>query len=235
MDRFGEILQDRPKRGRAALILLAALAALLTGCALPPAAPPRETRSSAPAPLPASPETRQCLAALAASGARFTPLPDRRIAPGCTNLGTVQLQAMRGDLSNLAVTNLGPVTCPVASAFAAWARFGVDRAAREVFGSPLASIQTYGSYACRNVAGTARLSAHARAAAIDVASFILEDGRRISVREGWGGTRSEQRFLRLVQGSACRRFDTVLGPDYNADHRDHFHLEGVISGTSFCR
>jgi len=27
----------------------------------------------------------------------------------------------------------------------------------------------------------------------------------------------------------------VLGPDYNAAHRDHLHLEGVIDGDSFCR
>lgn len=216
---------------------LAALfpAVLLAGCAIPSGPQPREPARQSTPPLAATPETRQCLAELGQAGARFTPLPDRYDAPGCTNVGTVQLQAMRGDRSNMAVTNLGPVTCPVASAFAAWARFAVDRAARQVFGSPLASIQTFGSYNCRNVAGTARLSAHARAAAIDVASFILEDGRRISVQTGWNGTGQEREFLRLIQGSACRRFDTVLGPDYNAAHRDHFHLEGVISGSSFCR
>ena len=33
--------------------------------------------------------------------------------------------------------------------------------------------------------------------------------------------------------SACRRFGTVLSPDYNAAHHDHLHLED--DRTSFCR
>ena len=34
-----------------------------------------------------------------------------------------------------------------AQAFTAWARFGVDRAARQLLGSPVAQIETFGSYA----------------------------------------------------------------------------------------
>jgi hypothetical protein len=37
-----------------------------------------------------------------------------------------------------------------------------------------------------------------------------------------------------VHKSACKRFGTVLGPEYNAAHEDHFHLEGS-GGTTFCR
>jgi hypothetical protein len=39
----------------------------------------------------------------------------------------------------------------------------------------------------------------------------------------------------VVQQSACKRFDTVLGPDYNSAHHDHLHLEGVIGTKSYCR
>ncbi len=151
-------------------------------------------------------------------------------------MGTVQMTALRSDASLLSVSNIGPVQCEVSNAFAAWARYGVDRAAQQLLGSPIARIETYGSYSCRNVAGTARRSAHATAGAIDISGFVLTDGRRISVAEDWsGGTSAEREFLRVVQRSACRRFDTVLGPDYNQAHRDHFHLEGVINGNSFCR
>jgi len=112
----------------------------------------------------------------------------------------------------------------------------VDRAARQILGSPLARIETMGSYACRNVAGTGRRSAHATANAIDVSGFVLADGRRISVLHGWnGGTAAEREFLRVVHTSACRRFGTVLGPDYNAAHRDHFHFEPGHNGRAFCR
>ncbi|WP_428027446.1 extensin family protein, partial [Altererythrobacter sp.] len=48
-----------------------------------------------------------------------------------------------------------------------------------------------------------------------------------------GGSESERRFLRIVHRSACKRFGTVLGPNYNADHHDHFHLEQ--GDGSFCR
>mgnify|MGYP006334727341 CR=1 FL=1 len=65
-------------------------------------------------------------------------------------------------------------------------------------------------------------------------ALILADGRRISVLDDWrGGSPSERQFLQVVHASACKRFGTVLGPEYNAQHRDHFHLQ--ISGRQFCR
>ena len=144
------------------------------------------------------------------------------------------LSSLGGDAGQIGVSNLGPVACPLASGFNAWVRFGVDRAARQILGSPLAKVETMGSYACRNVAGTARLSAHSQARAIDVGGFVLADGRRVSVLSDWsGGTEAERQFLRVIHRSACRRFGTVLGPDYNAAHRDHLHIEE--GGGSFCR
>jgi hypothetical protein len=180
------------------------------------------------------PDDRICMSELGASGTRFTPVADTYAAPGCNKLGTVQLSALAGDGSFFGISNIGPVQCGTAKAFSDWARFGVDRAAREILGSRLARIETMGSYACRRIAGTERLSAHAQAAAIDVAGFVLEDGRRIDLKRDWHGGRPEVReFLRVVHSSACKRFGTVLGPAYNAAHADHFHLEGT--GAKFCR
>jgi hypothetical protein len=193
------------------------------------------TRLNAPPPVAHSAADSQCLATLGQSGASFEPLPDRYLGDGCSNLGTVQMHALARDDGRLDVTNIGPVTCPVSAAFAAWARFGVDRAAQQIYGQRLASIQTMGSYSCRNVAGTSRRSGHASAAANDVGGFVLEDGTRISVADGWNGDSRAREFLRTVQRSACRRFGTVLGPDYNAAHHDHLHVEGVIEGNSYCR
>ena len=190
--------------------------------------------TSAPQSFAPNTEDAACYAELRATGASFDPLPDRYSGPGCNQLGTVQLAALNGDASRFGISNIGPVQCQVASAFSNWARFGVDRAARQILGSPLARIETLGSYSCRNVAGSNRRSAHATAGAIDVSGFVLEDGRRISLTEDWdGGSAAEREFLRVVHRSACRRFGTVLGPDYNRAHEDHFHLEG--SGSNFCR
>jgi hypothetical protein len=211
---------------RTAAILSAALA--LAACSSVPRVPERAPR---PAAVHSAP---QCLAQLGLTRASFTPLPDRYVAPGCATVGTVQLARLGSDDGALAVTNLGPVTCELASRFAAWARFGVDRAARQILGSALVRIETMGSFSCRNVAGTARRSAHATAEAIDVAAFVLADGRRIAVREGWsGGSPAEREFLRLIHTSACRRFGTVLGPAYNQAHADHLHVE--LGGGGFCR
>ncbi|MBO9497974.1 MAG: extensin family protein [Novosphingobium sp.] len=178
---------------------------------------------------------RQCLSKLGADNASFTPVPDRFYGAGCSTLNSVRLSALGGDSSrSFGIANLGPVACPLAETFAGWARYGVDRAARQLLDSPLVRIETMGSYNCRNVAGSAKRSAHATANAIDVSAFVLADGRRISVKGDWaGGTPAEKQFLRIVHTSACKRFGTVLGPGYNAAHQDHFHLES--GGKSFCR
>lgn len=176
-----------------------------------------------------------CLSELGKSGARFTPLADQYFGNGCANLGAVQMSEVQGDRHSFGIANLGPVQCETAQSFTAWARYGVDRAARQILGSPLKRIETMGSYACRNIAGTSKRSAHATAQAIDVAAFILADGRRIALAGDWdGGSQKERQFLRTVHRSACKRFGTVLGPDYNRAHRDHFHLEKSQPGGGYC-
>jgi hypothetical protein len=214
-------------------ILIAGLTLILGACGgIPQSA--GNVPTSAPRPAAVSNDTRACLASLNASGSNFSAMPDRFYGAGCATVNTVQLSAVRGDRSQFGVSNIGPVGCPTANTFAAWARYGVDRAARQILRSPLARIETMGSYSCRNVAGSSRRSAHSVAAAIDVAAFILADGRRISVQSDWdGGSRKEREFLRIIHRSACKRFGTVLGPDYNTAHRDHFHLE--TQGEAFCR
>ncbi len=225
----------------------ALLALAVAGCTLvPPARSPEAPEApGASQPQPRaqsgalSGNARQCLAALDAAGVRFSPQRDQYFGLGCSMVNAVRVQRMPGDSGDFAVGNLGPVACPAAQALAAWARYGVDRAARRHLGATLVRVETMGSYACRNVGSSGRRSAHARAEAVDVSGFVFADGRRVSVLGDWdGGDADERRFLRAVQASACKRFATVLGPDYNAAHRDHFHLEISGSGTgrrSFCR
>jgi len=214
--------------------LLAACSVMPDSRGTPRAPGEQAPRPSAP-PAAESRAGRQCLAELSGTGAAYSLLPDRYPEAGCSNVNTVQLSSVPSDQTSLMIANLGPVTCEVSTAFAGWARYGVDRAAQQILGSPLRSIETFGSYSCRNVAGTNRRSAHSTAEAIDVSAFVLADGRRITLVNGWNGTAQEREFLRTVHRSACRRFATVLGPEYNAAHRDHLHLEGVARGPSYCR
>lgn len=216
------------------LLLSIGLLACLAGCIDSPQPSRRQPAQSSRRPAAPRPDLRQCLASLSTQNAVFTPVEDRWFGGSCSTVGTVKLAALNTDSATVTVTNLGPVTCATASPFAAWARYGVDRAAQQILGSRLVRIETFGSYSCRNVAGTNRRSGHAIANAIDVSGFVLADGRRITVLEDWnGGTPEERRFLRVVHASACKRFGTTLGPGYNAAHANHLHLEA--DGANFCR
>lgn len=205
------------------LLLLLGLAA----CVGPSGPPPRR---GATAPRP-EPDIRICLADLTSAGARYELLPDRNFSPGCSATRSVKLLEV-----GIPVTNLGAVKCELAVPFTRWVGGAVQQAARAWLDSPVAKIETFGSYACRpinNVAGN-KLSEHARANAVDVSGFILASGRRISVRDDWNGPDPQARnFLRALHQSACRRFRVVIGPDANSFHHDHFHFD--MGPGPYCR
>lgn len=118
-------------------------------------------------------------------------------------------------------------SCPLAVAYALFERHGMQPAAQRVFGQPVTQVDHLGSFACRNVYNRqqGRLSQHATANALDISGFRLRDGQRIVLARDWqaGGQKAE--FLRQVRQAACNSFSTVLGPDYNAAHHNHFHLD----------
>jgi hypothetical protein len=219
------------RRGRSAgLVGLASL--LLGACgAIPAGYSDQSQRPRASAGLGSfdpTPATRQCFSDLGKANVRFSPLPNRQFGGGCSQIDSITLLDVGTD-----VTNLGPVKCELAGKFAAWTEYAVKRAARKYLGSDLKRIETMGSYSCRNIAGSGKLSQHAHANAIDVSAFVLTDGRRITVQNNWKSGRREMQFLTAIHDSACKRFGTVLSPDYNADHHDHFHLD--MSGNGYCR
>jgi hypothetical protein len=172
----------------------------------------------------------ECRAVLARSEVAFTALPP-----------TGEGDCARPDRTRLGDYPLAPdtpaVTCPVAAALEIWRRDSVAPAARDILGSELARIEHLGAFSCRRMYGGAEgpWSEHATANAIDIAAFVLEDGRRISVLKDWDGTEEEMRFLRTVRDGACGSFATVLSPEYNAAHADHFHLDQDDRWAGVCR
>ena len=131
-----------------------------------------------------------------------------------------------------------PTTCAVAAALELWLQQEVQPAAVELLGSPVAGIEHYGAYSCRRLYGaaTGRWSEHATGNAIDIAAFVLEDGRRLSVLGDWAGDEPEAEFLHRVRDGACGLFGTVLSPDYNEAHADHLHFDQAARGFGgFCR
>ncbi|MEM9500933.1 MAG: extensin family protein [Pseudomonadota bacterium] len=172
----------------------------------------------------------ECRATLERSDVAFSTLPaigDGPCArPDRTQLGNYPL-----------APNTPAVTCPVAAALEIWRTKSVEPAARTHFGSDLARIEHLGTFSCRRMYGGSDgpWSEHATANAIDIAAFVLTDGRRISVLDGWNGGDNEVRFLRDVRDGACGAFATVLSPDYNAAHADHFHFDQDTRWSSVCR
>jgi hypothetical protein len=163
-----------------------------------------------------------CLATLEEATMRFEPLADRVTGPNCGFDNAVRIER-----TSAQVGEPFTLSCPAAVSLALWERHALQPAAKAILGSGVRRIEHYGSYACRNVYGrdAGRRSQHATADALDVAGFVLDDGRRITVVSHWRGTDERAAFLRNVHGQACRFFDSVFGPDYNAAHADHLHLD----------
>ena len=103
-------------------------------------------------------------------------------------------------------------------------------------GGGLIAIRVAAHYACRtrNSRPGARLSEHAKGNAIDISAFILADGTILTVEDNWNGPNS--RLMRSLHASACGPFGTVLGPNADRFHQDHFHFDvaSYRSGT-YCR
>ncbi len=218
----------------AALLALALLAGCVSNGGPPPARVAARPRPTAPAPMPSSEAFRQCKARLDQAAVRFTVLPNEQRGGGCAIIDAVKLLDF-----GTPTANLGAMSCDLAANFAAWARYAVRPAARLYLGSEVVRIDTFGTYACRDVRGSGgtiagRLSEHAHANAVDVAAFVLADGRRISVADNWRDDGPSAQFLHAIHDSACRRFRTVLSPDYNTAHRDHLHFDMGGKGT-YCR
>lgn len=212
-------------------VLAMGAALALAACADSPKRPGRVSARPA-GPMPSSPAYRQCTADLSRAQVRFQPVPVEQRAGGCTIIDAVKLLDI-----GVPTTGLGPLACPLAGSFAAWARYAVVPAARLYLGSEVVRIETFGTYSCRTVRGngkTGKLSEHAHANAVDVSAFVLADGRKISLVQNWSDGGPGSRFLRRVRESACKRFRTVLSPDYNAAHHDHFHFDNGGKG-GYCR
>lgn len=189
----------------------------------------------------------RCLAALSQTAMDYDLLPDRVTGPGCGYDNAVLLRK-----AGVRMGTPPSLSCPMALSFFMWEKYSLQPAAVRHFGQRVASIDHLGSYACRNVnrgedaapdkTGQLQLqtrSRHATANALDVAGFTLENGKHITVSKDWQGTgvvnslKPEAALLNDAHKGACQFFNGVLGPDYNAVHRNHFHLE--TGGYAMCR
>lgn len=172
----------------------------------------------------------------AAGAARYMNAPSYPARPAPYSQAPAQQPLPRlGPAQGNPVTTVGPVAirptatlaCPIVSELDRWLADTVQPSAMRWFGVRVAEIKQISAYSCRGMNGNSRahISEHAFGNALDISAFVLADGRRVSVKDGWRGMPEEQGFLRDVQSGACAHFTTVLAPGSNVFHYDHIHVD----------
>jgi len=178
-------------------------------------------------------DTAQCRALLRSARLAETRAPPPRVTePRCRFDDGIRIRPE--DEDSIDYVPAGLITaCPVAAALALWERDVIQPAAQRHFGARVTRIDHSGSYSCRRLYGRegGAFSEHATADAIDIAGFRLDNGNRVTVLRDWRGGDAEAAFLRDVRNGACDLFSTVLSPDYNAAHADHFHFDQAERGA----
>ena len=144
------------------------------------------------------------------------------------------------EVARVGQARLAPIMtdCTTALSQALSEHHGLQPTARQTLGQDIREIRHIGSYNCRKMRtsqGTSsRYSTHATAQAIDISGFSTSQGDRITLLNDWNGALPDvSEFLREAQESSCDWFGLSLGPDYNALHADHFHLQ--TRGWGRCR
>lgn len=206
------------RRVHLALIALGVLGTGLAGCGKFQKAQRAPWRDQAEA---------ACLSSKQVQLSSYVSLRDKPLdGPGtCGMEKPLKVQAFLN--GNVHLTSAATLACPVVATTDVWFAKVVQPAAQNVLGAQVVEIRA-GSYSCRamnNGTATTRTSEHAFGNAVDVFSFRLNDGRNVTVKDGWRGSPEEQNFLREIFVGACEYFSTVLGPGADPLHYDHFHID----------
>ncbi|MFY0617272.1 MAG: extensin family protein [Shimia sp.] len=164
-------------------------------------------------------------------GQEIDPVPGK--LPGCgISKGAIRLYEVEGvKLSTPSVMN-----CDTAKALQTWVDKGMNKAVRS-YGGGAREIKVAAHYACRtrNHKKGAKISEHGKGNAIDISAVTLKNGDTISVLKDWNNGK-KGRILKKMHKSACGPFGTVLGPNADRYHKDHFHFDVARHRSgSYCR
>lgn len=158
--------------------------------------------------------------------------PIRGRLAGCRVARPVKVSSISGVVLSPAAV----IDCPTAQALKTWIQKGAKPAVGRL-GGGIRSLRIAASYSCRtrNSKPGAKLSEHAKGKAVDISVITLNNGLSISVLKGWRNP-VQGKILRRMHKAACGPFGTVLGPDANRYHRDHFHFDTArYRSGSYCR
>lgn len=149
---------------------------------------------------------------------------------GCGIPNAVRLRTVHG----ITLTAPATINCTTAQSLSAWV---LD--AEEIIGNTgggIANLRVVASYACRtrNSRAGARLSEHATGNAVDIAGIGLQNGSELSVLNDWRSGNGS--IMRGLHEAACGTFGTVLGPESDRFHQDHFHFDvASYRSGAYCR
>jgi hypothetical protein len=158
--------------------------------------------------------------------------PIRGKLRGCGVNKPVRVTSVDG----VALSQSAIMDCGTAKALNTWVRKGVKPAIGRL-GGGVKSLQVFAHYSCRsrNNQKGAKISEHGKGHAIDIGAFNLANGQSISVLKGWRNP-AHGKVLKAMHRSACGPFGTVLGPNSDSFHRDHFHVDTArYRSGAYCR
>lgn len=164
-------------------------------------------------------------------GKTHPPVPAK--LPGCgIRKGAIKVY----QVEDVTLSTPAVMTCETALALHRWVDNGAQDAVKK-YGGGVSKLKVAAGYSCRtrNNRPGAKISEHGKGKAIDISAIYTKDGSEISVLKDWGRGK-KGRMLKKMHKSACGPFGTVLGPNADRYHRDHFHFDVANHrGGAYCR
>lgn len=156
--------------------------------------------------------------------------------PGRLNACGIKDAVKVRSVAGVMLSQQAVIDCPTAKALKTWVSKTAQPALRNT-GGGLKRLQVAAHYACRtrNNKTGAKISEHGKGRAIDISGFYLNDGSHVTVLKGWNARRTSKPMRKMHKG-ACGPFGTVLGPEADRYHRDHFHFDTArYRSGPYCR
>jgi hypothetical protein len=151
---------------------------------------------------------------------------------GCGVKNAVKVRSVSG----VVLSQSSIMDCGTAKALKKWVEKGVKPALGNR-GGGVKSLRVAAHYACRtrNNKKNAKISEHGKGRAIDVSGIKLKNDEVITVLKGWRSAKNGPALKRMHK-AACGPFGTVLGPNADRYHQDHFHFDTARHRSgSYCR
>ena len=174
-----------------------------------------------------------CQEELTRAGVTFLPgeLPLKQSQTGGFACGAHDAVVYQKGPTGLSISPPALMTCRMALALVRLEVLLQEVAQREL-GASIKRAHQVGTYSCRKMVRFDFVSEHSYGNAIDIGSFTLADGRKVSVATHFGKLDADpadarSRFLREVGNAAFDQniVSVSLGPYWDTLHRDHFHFD----------